>query len=240
MRRIEWHTTIDSTMRRAAELADEGCEAGTIVAAEQQTAGVGRQGREWASAEGGLYFTVVLRPKLSVQELPMVTMALGLAVCDAVQLFGGVSCDLRWPNDVLVGDRKLAGILTQWRNGAVLAGIGVNVGQREFPAPLSAIATSLALETGSALESRALLSAIAASIDTHVRVLESRGTREILQLFSSASSYADGRRVTVDLPLGPVTGVTAGLTADGFLLVRKDDGEQIEVTAGGVRPHTEG
>src|SRR5512139_3151259 len=107
-------------MRIAAERAAAGATAGSIIAAEEQTHGQGRLGRSWHSPLGtGLYFTEILRPAISQRQVPLVTLALGLGVADALKLFGGVSCDLRWPNDVLVGDRKLCGILAQWQHGAV-------------------------------------------------------------------------------------------------------------------------
>ncbi|MGJ5819462.1 biotin--[acetyl-CoA-carboxylase] ligase [Paludibaculum fermentans] len=236
MRRIEWHERIDSTMHRAAELAAEGCPAGTIVGADLQTAGQGRLGRTWHSTEGGLYFTMILRPKVEMRALPMVTMATGVAVADALQMFAGVSVDLRWPNDVMVGDRKLVGILAQWHAGAVLAGIGLNVSQSEFPDDVKNIATSLARETDRIHNKQVLLKAIAASVDTHIEILETSGVTAILRLFANASTYVSGKRVKVELPGGDVTGTTAGLTPDGFLLLRKDDGEEITITAGGLRP----
>lgn len=236
MRRIEWHDTIDTTMRRAAELAREGCPAGTVVAAREQTAGQGRLGRTWDSRPGGLYFTIVLRPRLEPAQVPLATLALGLAVADTLQTFLGLAVDLRWPNDVLIGDRKLAGILAQFQDGALLAGVGLNVNQREFPPELAPIATSLLIETGSEQNPEFLLPALARSIESHLNILETSGATVILRLFEAASSYVSGRRVTVDLPTGEITGTTAGLTADGFLLVRCDDGAEVTVTAGGVRP----
>lgn len=236
MRTVEWHESIDSTMRRAAELASAGCETGAIVGADRQTAGQGRLGRIWHSVPGGLYFTMVLRPKVEMRSLPVVTMALGVAVADAVQMFAGLTVDLRWPNDLMVGDKKLAGILAHWHEGAVLAGIGLNVGQADFPPELREYATSLALETGSVQNRDVLLRAIAASIETHVTVLETSGITPILRLFSNASSYVSGRRVRVEMTGGDVVGTTAGLTPDGFLVLRRDDGTEITITAGGVRP----
>lgn len=236
MRRIEWHGTIDSTMRRAAELAREGCAAGAIVAARTQTAGQGRLGRAWDSRPGGLYFTIVLRPRLEPAQVPLATLALGLAVADTLQTFLGVAVDLRWPNDVLIGDRKLAGILAQYQDGALLAGVGLNVNQREFPPDLAPAATSLFLETGSEQNPEFLLPALARSIESHLNILETSGATAILRLFEAASSYVSGRRVRVELPAGEITGTTAGLTPDGFLLVRRDDGGEVTVTAGGVRP----
>jgi len=236
MRTVEWHDTIDTTMRRAAELARAGCAAGTVVAARRQTAGLGRLGRAWDSRPGGLYFTMVLRPRLDPAQLPVATLALGLGVADALQTFAGVAVDLRWPNDVLVKDRKLAGILAQWQEGALLAGVGLNVNQRDWPPELAPAATSLVLETGVEHDPELLLPALAGSIGTHMGILETSGVEAILRLFENASSYAAGRRVAVDMPGGTVAGVTDGLTPEGLLRVRRDDGSTVIVTAGGVRP----
>ncbi len=236
MRQIEWHGTIDSTMRRAAELARAGCPAGAAVAARQQTAGQGRLGRTWDSRPGGLYFTIVLRPRLEPAHVPLATLALGLAAADTLQTFCGVTADLRWPNDVLIGDRKLAGILAQFQEGALLAGVGVNVNQKAFPPEIAGIATSLVLETGAEQNPEFLLYALAGSIESHLRILETSGAAAILRLFEAASSYVFGRRVTVETPGGEIRGTTAGLTPDGFLLLRGDSGEQTVITAGGVRP----
>lgn len=236
-RPIEWRPVIDSTMRRAAELARAGAPAGAIVGADEQTAGQGRMGRRWHSPPGGgLYFTMILRPRLRPEDLPLVTLALGLAVADAIQMFTGLPCDLRWPNDVLANDRKIAGILAQMQDGAILAGIGVNVNQADFPADLRDIATSIIRETGTEYDKHFLLRAIAGGIESHVKILESSGAEAILRLFAAASSYVTGRRVAVELPTGEVRGVTAGLTSAGCLLLRTDAGEEITITAGGVRP----
>lgn len=238
-RHIEWHDSIGSTMTRAAELAHQGAAAGTVVAAHEQTAGQGRLGRQWHSPpRTGLYFTQILCPDLPPAELPVVTLALGVAVADAIQTFAGFTADLRWPNDVLTAGtgKKLAGILAQLEGDALLAGIGLNVSQPEFPEDLRPIATSLLIETGTEFDREFLLRAIAGSVDSHVRILKTMGVNAILRLFTAASSYVEGRRVTVDLPATRVTGVTAGLTPAGFLRLQKDGGETITITAGGVRP----
>jgi BirA family biotin operon repressor/biotin-[acetyl-CoA-carboxylase] ligase len=234
---IEWHDTIDSTMRRAAELAASGAPEGTIVAAAEQTAGYGRQGRPWHSPRGtGLYFTMVLRPELPPEDLPVATLALGLGVADALQMFCGLSCDLKWPNDVLAGGRKLSGILTQLHQGAVLAGIGVNVNQADFPDELRGIATSIALETGTHHDPQFLLRALEGSLLSHMRILATSGRAAILRAFAGSSSWVTGRRVRVEHPGGPLTGITAGLTPAGFLLLKQDNGRETVLTAGGLLP----
>jgi BirA family biotin operon repressor/biotin-[acetyl-CoA-carboxylase] ligase len=143
---VRLHETT-STMKDAAALAHEGKPHGTAVMADIQTAGIGRHGHHWHSEDqGGLYLSIVLR--LQAQP-PILTMALGLAVQRAVNDLAQVSTDLRWPNDVLLNERKLAGILVQAAEGALIAGIGLNVNQSTFPPDLTELATSLKIETGS-------------------------------------------------------------------------------------------
>src|ERR1700733_5025908 len=147
--RIHWHSTIGSTMTEASRLAAAGCDSGTVVGAEEQTAGQGRYGRVWHSEPGsGLYVSIVLRHQFPPDTLPLVTLALGLAVSDAILKAADLACDLRWPNDVLLRSRKCAGILAQLEGPAIIAGIGINVNHAAFPDELAAIATSLRIASG--------------------------------------------------------------------------------------------
>jgi len=212
---IHRYTTVDSTMSIAADLP-----IGDVVVAGEQTAGQGRHGHTWYSAPGeGLYCSVVLQPT------PLLTLALGLAVAEAI----GVPCDLRWPNDVMLDNKKVAGILVQLVNGKAIAGIGINLTQTEFPPELEA--TSLRLHTGSPCPPEGLLTRLLAAIPNYVDLPPD----DILRLFTQASSYAAGRRVVVNLPDGPIYGTTRGLNTDGYLIVRKDDGTDTLILAGGVR-----
>jgi len=238
-RRIDRHTSIDSTMNEARRLAAEGCESGTVVVADEQTAGQGRYGRTWHSEAGsGLYVSIVLRHTLAPNDIPVVTLALGLAVVDAIHKTTDLVCDLRWPNDVLIQSKKCAGILTQMESSAIIAGIGINVNQAKFPDELSAIATSLRIASGGRMHSRErLLTELVTNVDRYCGLLEREGRRPILELFSRASSYVSGRRVQVDLGGGSAArGTTAGLNESGFLILRCDDGSEDVIVAGGVRP----
>lgn len=237
-RDIRWHASIGSTMHEAAELAAAGAESGTVIGAEEQTAGQGRFGRRWHSESGaGLYFTVILRFPFTVADTPLVTLALGLAVREAILDTTGVACDLRWPNDLLVADRKVAGILTHMEAGAVVAGIGINVNQTDLPDDIAAIATSLRLLTGRPQSREQLLIRVLPKIDEWCALLAREGREPILRVFTEASSYVTGRRVRVEITEGEtIAGVTAGLTAGGFLKVRDDRGKEHTIVAGGVRP----
>ncbi len=230
-RAIYWHATLPSTMPEAARLADEGAPHGTVTGADEQTAGQGRYERRWHSeSESGLYQTVILRlPKTP----PVITLTLGLAAAKAIEQAAGVAADLRWPNDVLIGGRKTAGILVQLHNGAVLAGIGINVNQAEFPPEIAAIATSLRQASGRTHSREDLLAALLAEIDKHCEILSTQGPSPILDMFTHASTYVAGRRVIVDDHL---RGTTAGLTPEGFLKLRRENGAEQVILAGGVRP----
>jgi BirA family transcriptional regulator, biotin operon repressor / biotin---[acetyl-CoA-carboxylase] ligase len=218
-RRIDYYQTIDSTMRAAAPL-----DFGAVVVAGEQTAGVGRHGHSWHSEAGaGLYCSIVLAPH------PVLTLALGLAAVEAIAQTTGIACDLRWPNDVMLDGRKAAGILVQLVDGKAVAGIGINLNHTSFPTELEA--TSLRIHSGREAPAADLVISLLRSVDAFAA--EDKET--ILRLFTHASSYAAGRRVTVDLPDGAVEGTTAGLDPDGYLIVRRDDGTDTLILAGGVR-----
>jgi BirA family biotin operon repressor/biotin-[acetyl-CoA-carboxylase] ligase len=153
-RRILHYFKTDSTNSVAMALAARGEEHGTVVVAEEQTAGRGRFGRVWYSEKSsGIYVSVILRPALAPSAAPMLTLMAGLAVHRAIETSTGLAADIRWPNDVLVSGRKVCGILTEMsaeldRLHAVVLGIGINVNHREIPDELKPIATSLRIETG--------------------------------------------------------------------------------------------
>jgi len=239
-RMVLWLESTDSTMLDAARLAAGGCPSGAVIGAEEQTGGLGRQGHAWHSEAGtGLYFSLVLRERLPADQLPVLTMALGLAAAEAITQTNGLVVDLRWPNDVMIGDRKAAGILVQQHPGALIAGIGINVNQAGFPAAIESIATSLRLASGGSrtFAREPLLTALLAAIDRHVEILTAaQGKEAILRLFTQASSYVAGRRVVVEQNHTLLRGTTAGMDPDGFLILRQDDGHRTLILAGGVRP----
>jgi BirA family biotin operon repressor/biotin-[acetyl-CoA-carboxylase] ligase len=245
-REIEWFQSVTSTMTIAARLARDGCASGTIVGADGQVAGIGRHGHAWHSeACAGLYVSIVLRLPLTVQDLPLVMLALGLGTQEAITQVAGLAADLRWPNDVLIGDRKCAGILAQLDGDVVIAGIGINVNHAQFPSEIAPLATSLYLAGHQSVSREDLLVALIHGVEGCCKILTEEGASASLRMFTSASSYATGRRVRVDLgnsQLGTslddrqIVGVTCGLDPAGFLRVRSDDGKETTILAGGVRP----
>jgi len=237
-RRVEWHRSIPTTMTEAARLAQESCESGTVVGADEQTAGHGRHGRAWHSeADAGLYISIVLRYRFAPNDLPVVTLALGLAAVEAIQKTTDLACDLRWPNDVLIDSKKCGGILARSEGSAIVAGIGINVNHSVFPAELAQIATSLRIAScGRVCSREELLVALIQAVERYCALLEREGREPILKMFARASSFVSGRRVDVDLDSGVVRGTTAGLNESGFLILHRDDGAEHVITNGGVRP----
>jgi BirA family biotin operon repressor/biotin-[acetyl-CoA-carboxylase] ligase len=220
-RMIEYYESVDSTMHAAA-----GRPVGDVVLAEEQTAGQGRHGHSWHSAAGdGIYCSLVLR------QSPLLTLALGLATHSAIFEATGLVCDLRWPNDLMLGEKKVAGILVQAAGGNAIAGIGINVNHTAFPDDVASLATSLRLEAGRPFQREAILLALLPAVENIV----ARDKNAILQAFTHLSSYAAGRRVEVYQPEGILAGTTVGLDPAGFLIVRTDDGTDTLIVAGGVR-----
>lgn len=171
-RAIHAFDTIDSTQAQLARLAAEGAAEGTVVTARHQTAGRGRRGRHWWDEPGqSLLLSVLLRPSIPTAHAPQLSLVAGLAVADALAAAAGLTAQIRWPNDVMVGGKKICGVLPEavsradGRVGHVLLGIGINVDQSEFPQHLRDTATSLRLETGMAHDHRQLLSAVLEALD---------------------------------------------------------------------------
>ncbi|MCC7175140.1 MAG: biotin--[acetyl-CoA-carboxylase] ligase [Bryobacterales bacterium] len=168
-RRIEWLESTVSTMTDAARLAAGGCAPGTVVVAEEQTAGQGRHGRRWHSEKtSGLYLSVFLGREMPAESLAGLTLSLGLAAREAIRRTTGVSCELKWPNDLLAAGRKCAGILVQRTAAGVVAGIGINVNHTAFPADLEPAATSLRLVSGKEHSREDLLVSLLEAIDSRI------------------------------------------------------------------------
>ncbi|MSO19302.1 MAG: biotin--[acetyl-CoA-carboxylase] ligase [Acidobacteria bacterium] len=244
---FHFYETMDSTMTEAARLAEAGAPTGTLVMAEEQTAGRGRLGRQWVSESGaGLYFTLILRPTLAPAATPMLTLMAGVSLAEAVRPFVSDRVDLRWPNDLLISEKKCAGILVEMRADPeraqserrwhVLLGIGINVNNTEFPEGLETEPTSLLLEAGQPIPRVDLLISVLKRLEEDYNSLLVDGAQPILKRFSTISSYASGKRVRAGEDGHFITGTTEGLTPEGVLLLRRDDGGLEKIIAGHVRP----
>jgi BirA family biotin operon repressor/biotin-[acetyl-CoA-carboxylase] ligase len=221
---------IGSTNDHARELAEEGADPGEVVIAESQTGGRGRRGRPWVSPPGrNVYFSVILRPELPPARAPELTLLASVAICDALRQ-ADVPAVIKWPNDLLVNDRKIAGILTELASEPervhwVVVGVGVNVNATaaDFPEELRAIATSVLLERGTpaprALLLAACLTALEGWLDRHAE----EGFAPIREAWRERSGTL-GREVTVQTGAREVVGRAEDIDEAGALLVRTERG----------------
>jgi BirA family biotin operon repressor/biotin-[acetyl-CoA-carboxylase] ligase len=220
-----------------------GAPHGSVYIADAQTAGRGRGGHQWASpACSGLYVSILLRPALAPGDALWLSLAAGLSAIDAVTDAAMFTPDLRWPNDLMAGRRKLGGILTEMQAEAtrvrfVVIGIGINVHQNWFPEELAARATSLAMESpGLEITRTALLALLLQNLEREAGALtgtEPQTTqRSLVQRIESRSSWVRGKKVIVGED-APFEGTTEGLDARGFLRVRTADGALRTVLSGG-------
>jgi len=238
--RIHHYFRTESTNAVALEAAARGEPEGSVFLAEEQTAGRGRGGNHWHSEKSaGIYCSVILRPQLPPADALSLSLIAGLAVQHAMKQVTGLNPDLRWPNDLMLNDKKFCGILTEMnaeptRVRYAVTGIGVNVNHAAFPARLRDTATSLRLESGHEWPRSALAVALLQSLDYEYRALSSDAVSGILRRFEQNSSYARGKKVRVEEE-GGFEGVTDGLDARGFLRVRTADGMRT-VLSGSVRP----
>jgi BirA family biotin operon repressor/biotin-[acetyl-CoA-carboxylase] ligase len=232
---------IGSTNTEAMAAAAEGAPEGTVFLAEEQTAGRGRGANAWQSPRStGIYCSAILRPALPPSEVLVLSLAAGLAVQSAVrQIDSRVHPDLKWPNDVLLGNQKVCGILTEMNAEAtrvryIVVGIGINVNQASFPRDLPA--TSLRLETGSEWSRVELAAALLKSLDREYRqLLEDSDARvSILRRFAENSSWVEGKQVRIEENGASFEGITEGLDQRGFLQVRTARGTNT-VLSGTVR-----
>ncbi|MDR7417703.1 MAG: biotin--[acetyl-CoA-carboxylase] ligase [Armatimonadota bacterium] len=221
----------ESTNDVARELARAGVTEGAVVVAEHQTRGRGRDGRTWASPVGGLWCSVVLRPEDGT-ALGLLSLAVGVAVGEAVQVAAGVETGLKWPNDVVVGDRKLAGVLLETVGRAVVAGIGINVAVERFDGDLARRAVSLHTLAAGPVTRDAVLDALLERLARWYGVWRTDRSR-ILDAWRPRDTTA-GRRVVVRVAGRSLEGIAEGIDDDGALRLRLPDGRAERVLAGSL------
>jgi len=230
---------IGSTNTEALNHARRGAEEGLCIVARQQTEGRGRHGRTWVSPkDAGLYFSIVLRPTIEPRFLTLITLMAGVAVHDTLAEFG-LRPDIKWVNDLLVNEKKIAGILAETaeteKGVAVVVGIGINLRSSNFPTEIAETATSLEAESPRTVTFSELEETLVRFIGHFYDMLQSpNGPDETLREWQRRSSYSSGKQVVVRLANETVTGTTDGLGPNGALRVRKTDGKTVTVTAGEV------
>ena len=240
--RLQHFASVISTNTLLLEAASAAAPEGTIYIADEQTAGRGRGGHTWHSAPGeGLYVSALVHPSLLLRDALWLSLATGLAAHRAIRQTTGIVVDLRWPNDLLLSDKKLGGILVETSAASgpdaalhyAVIGVGINANHMSFLTELNALATSLRLATGYEVSRQALLIALLRALDHELTLLET-SSPDLLARFTAASTWVRSKHVHVP-EQGGYTGRTAGLDERGFLLVDCDDGVRRTVLSGGVR-----
>lgn len=238
---LEWLSSTESTNTEILNRAREGAPAWTVVAAESQSHGRGRLSRSWHSPAGeGLYFSILLRPHLSFDLLSLITLAAAVALCRGVEAVCGISLAIKWPNDLLLDQRKLGGILTETELAAgadrpvVIVGIGINVTtpKAHLPSPDTGQATSLLINTGKRYSRRELLGAVVREMQAVMAALEQGDRKGVLAQWRARDGLL-GRTLTWVSTTGDrVTGEAMGIDDNGRYQVRDRTGTCHEVLSG--------
>lgn len=240
VREILLFDRVDSTNRIALEMASQGLPEGIVILAEAQEKGKGRLGREWFSPEGkNLYFSLLLRPYQPVRDFPLFSLATSVALVEAIQRVTGLAVQIKWPNDLVLGEKKLAGILLESevrgeQAPPLVVGIGVNVNIQleEFPPELQKTATSLQSALGQTIDRADLLIEIFNALAEQYSLLADQ--KELLIQKVRQLCQTLGKRVRIETARQEFEGWAEDLQEDGALLIRMGDGKQRRILVGDV------
>ena len=236
-RHLSCFAKVDSTNRLAMEMAAKGAAEGLVIFAEEQTKGRGRLGRTWVSPKSkGIYFSALLRPRLALQQVPKITLMAAVAVARALRAVTGVTCKIRWPNDLLVDGRKICGILTEMhaesdRIAYLVLGIGINVNSsvKELPE----VATSLKTETRKKWDRCEIAAKVLRELDAGYAALIKGRFSELAQAWEEMSAVT-GHRIAATTLTGRIEGTAVGIDEDGALWIRQDSGIRSRVLSADI------
>jgi len=240
--RVFCYPTIGSTNDRALDLAAAGEPEGSVVFAEEQTGGRGRRDRAWHSpARLGIYVSLILRPLVPATRAPLFTFTAAVAAAEALRETCRLQAAIKWPNDVVVSRRKIAGILGETRGSdpiirEMVLGLGINVNHRaeDFSPEVLDRATSVLIETGAVADRTSLLAAILEGFERRYSRLVRGRASDLLREWESLSALPRGRRVVVEGPSGRSEGSVAGVDEEGALLLLLADGRTLRVPFGEI------
>jgi BirA family biotin operon repressor/biotin-[acetyl-CoA-carboxylase] ligase len=233
--------TLDSTNSKAYQLALNGAEEGEVVIAESQEKGRGRLGRQWFSPPFlNLYLSVILRPKILPHQAPLITLMAAVATADAIQKFSGFIPLIKWPNDILLRDRKVAGLLNEINSEMdrihfVILGIGVNLNmsQKMFLKKIRSVATSLKIEMGQTISRKAFLQSLLQELEKWYTIFVKEGNAIILKAWRDRA-HVKGRRVKVTSFGETLVGIAVDVDSDGALILETEEGKRKRVVAGDI------
>ena len=236
---IHHYVSISSTNDQLKSMSD--APEFTCVTADKQTAGRGRRDRTWHSAlDEGLYLSILLRPEIEANEFPLLSFIAAIAVAETIQpLLENSVIDIKWPNDVLVNEKKICGVLIESASvnksaPRVIVGIGVNLTHQIFPEELSQTATSLWIESGKTFSREMVRSSLLDRIAHWYETLRTNGGTKILTRWQQLSSYTKGKKITAYLDQEILHGVTDGLSTIGALKIITETGDKREIVAGEI------
>lgn len=235
--KIFCYDVVDSTMNAAFQLAFEGAVEGALICSESQAKGKGRLGRQWKSpARKGIYASIILRPEFHPSDVARITLLSAVAVCEAVRKFSGIQAVIKWPNDLLVGNKKLAGILMELSAEMdsvrfVIVGIGINVNTPLSLLPLNA--TSLKNETGQKYSRVGLLQEVLRCLESWYGILKKHGFAPVAKKWKEFSSMI-GRDICIEDAGKKIKGKAVDIDEYGRLMIRTDSGMMIKKMSGDV------
>ncbi len=242
-RKIYAYQRIQSTNSIATQLADSGAAEGTIIIAEQQTKGRGRLGRKWFSPAGNsLYFSLILRPKIHPRQAPGISLITAVALTETISTYGNLPVKVKWPNDVLIGGRKTAGILTELSAepdivNFIVVGIGININHKknDFPEEICNLATSLRIELGKKVKRVQFLKRLLVRLENEYLLFKKSGLTETRPKLVEYSSLI-GNDITLRIGRRSVSGRVMDIDEDGRLIVATPTGPEAFI-AGEVTTH---
>ncbi len=240
-KKIHYFHTIDSTNSMAYQLALKGAREGEVVIAESQKKGRGRLGRHWFSPPSlNLYLSVILRPKIPPHQASLITLMAAVATADAIQKFSGLLPLIKWPNDILLRNRKVAGLLNEIHSEMdrihfVILGIGVNLNMDEkmFSKEIRAVATSLKKEMGQTISRKAFLQSLLQELEEGYAIFLKEGGTAVLKAWRERAQIK-GRKIKVTSFGETLVGIAVDVDSDGALILKTEDGSQKRIVAGDI------
>jgi len=237
-REMMTYDSVDSTNNTAKRLVGESDKEGTVILADSQTQGKGRLGRAWYSEEKvGIYLSILLKPSLPPEQIAQITLVAGVALVEAINEFSRVRAYLKWPNDILLNGKKVAGILTEnfqeKKHSGIILGIGINVNHSRFPVHLQHIATSMAMENGEIYERLPLITFLLNHMDQEYRSFLNEGISNIVSQWN-LNSEMFGKHISLTQGTETFIGTAMKLDEEGQLVILMDNGEEIAFDSGEV------
>lgn len=231
--------SVDSTNEEIKRRAKQGAEQGLTIVSDEQISGKGRLGRAWKSPKGtSIYESILLYPELPPSQVPCITLAAGLALCSAINKIADCDARIKWPNDIIIGNKKLCGILTEMtiEDNAVafaVVGMGINVNNREFPEEIRQKATSLYIEKNKSFNRNEIIIKLAECFETIYNEFIIGGFETLKEEYKSCCATI-GRRISAQRQNETICGIAVDIASDGGLIVETDSGEKKYISTGEV------